>query len=100
MGTTVSDPADIDGELRHLCPNTDGLRRLSDMDDISVGLAKAEVKLQTCATCGRPLTQRGPNGECLRCLVSLGFLGDGEQPERPAARGRLTPGHCDTPTSK
>src|SRR5205809_7918780 len=46
----------------------------------------------TCATCGRPLTQCGPNGECLRCLVSLGFLADGEQAERPAARGRLTPG--------
>lgn len=46
----------------------------------------------TCATCGRPLTQCGPNGECPRCLVSLCFLADGEQPERPAARGRLTPG--------
>src|SRR5437764_4247246 len=46
----------------------------------------------TCATCGRPLTQCGPNGECLRCLVSLGFLGDGEHLERPAARSRLTPG--------
>ena len=43
-------------------------------------------------TCGRPLTQRGPNGECLRCLVSLTFLGDDEQPERPRPRGRLTPG--------
>src|SRR5438309_6208158 len=46
----------------------------------------------TCATCGRPLTQCGPNGECLRCLVSLGFLADGQEAERPAARGRLTPG--------
>src|SRR2546430_3649363 len=46
----------------------------------------------TCATCGRPLTQCGPNGECLRCLVSLGFLADGEQAERSAALGRLTPG--------
>src|SRR5262249_32799352 len=45
-----------------------------------------------CATCGRPLTQRGPSGECLRCLVSLTFLGDDEQPEKPASRGRLTPG--------
>ena len=63
------------------------------MDDISVGLAKAQSETaETCATCGRPLTQRGPNGECLRCLVSLTFLGDDEQPERPAARGRLTPG--------
>jgi serine/threonine protein kinase/Tfp pilus assembly protein PilF len=46
----------------------------------------------TCATCGRPLTQVGPKGECLRCLVGLGFLADGEGLERPAARGRLTPG--------
>src|SRR6185436_13693004 len=63
------------------------------MDDISVGHAKAQSETaETCATCGRPLTQRGPNGECLRCLVSLTFLGEGEQPERPAARSRLTPG--------
>src|SRR5947199_504198 len=64
------------------------------MDDISVGLGTAKAHsetAETCATCGRPLTQRGPNGECLRCLVSLTFLGEGEQPERPAARGRLTP---------
>jgi serine/threonine protein kinase/Tfp pilus assembly protein PilF len=45
-----------------------------------------------CTTCGRPLTQVGPKGECLRCLVSLGFLADGEEPERPAAQSRLTPG--------
>src|SRR4051812_43807556 len=29
-----------------------------------------------CATCGRPLTQVGPKGECLRCLVSLGFAAE------------------------
>jgi serine/threonine protein kinase/Tfp pilus assembly protein PilF len=65
------------------------------MDDISVSLGTAKAHsetAETCATCGRPLTQRGPNGECLRCLISLTFLADGEQPERPAARGRLTPG--------
>src|SRR5213080_5072475 len=65
------------------------------MDDISVGLGTAKAQsetAETCATCGRPLTQRGPNGECLRCLVSLTFLGDGEQPERRTTRGRLTPG--------
>src|SRR5947207_12171521 len=65
------------------------------MDDVSVGFGTAKAQsetAETCATCGRPLTQRGPNGECLRCLVSLTFLGDGEQPERSAARGRLTPG--------
>src|SRR5438270_57575 len=65
------------------------------MDDTSVSLGTAKAQSETaenCATCGRPLTQCGPNGECLRCLVSLTFLGDEEQPERPAARGRITPG--------
>src|SRR5215467_10279206 len=65
------------------------------MDDISVGLGAAKAQSETeetCATCGRPLTQRGPNGECLRCLVSLTFLRDDKQPEKPASRGRLTPG--------
>ena len=65
------------------------------MDDngSGVGIEKSEARAAgTCATCGRQLTQCGPNGECLRCLVSLGFLADGEQAERPAGRGRLTPG--------
>ena len=65
------------------------------MDDISVGLGTAKAQsegAETCATCGRPLTQCGPKGECLRCLVSLTFLGDGEQPDRLAARSRLNPG--------
>src|SRR5436190_6271850 len=65
------------------------------MDDESIGLGGAKTEPETagtCATCGRPLTQCGPNGECLRCLVSLGFLANGEHAERPAARGRLTPG--------
>src|SRR5213075_2679335 len=63
------------------------------MDDESIVLGRTEPQAAgTCATCGRPLTQCGPNGECLRCLVSLGFLANGEEAERPAARGRLTPG--------
>ncbi|PWT84899.1 MAG: hypothetical protein C5B58_03950 [Acidobacteria bacterium] len=65
------------------------------MDDEGIGLGTADAQAQaagTCATCGRPLTQIGPKGECLRCLVGLGFLADGEEPEKPAARGRLTPG--------
>jgi serine/threonine protein kinase/Tfp pilus assembly protein PilF len=65
------------------------------MDGKSMGLGIVKAKPEaagTCATCGRPLTQCGPTGECLRCLVSLGFLADGGEAERPAARGRLTPG--------
>src|SRR3989475_4057639 len=65
------------------------------MDDNGTGPGTANADARTagtCATCGRALTQCGPNGECLRCLVSLGFLADGEHAEKPAARGRLTPG--------
>jgi serine/threonine protein kinase/Tfp pilus assembly protein PilF len=63
------------------------------MDHKGIGLGTERPQAAaTCATCGRPLTQVGPKGECLRCLVGLGFLADREEPERPAARGRLTPG--------
>src|SRR4029077_11005445 len=63
------------------------------MDDTGIGLGTDRPQAaETCATCGRPLTQIGPNGECLRCLVGLGFLADGEEPRTPAAPGRLTPG--------
>jgi serine/threonine protein kinase/Tfp pilus assembly protein PilF len=64
------------------------------MDDKGIGLGAAAPHPKaggTCVTCGRPLTQVGPKGECLRCLVGLGFLAEGEEPQRPAARGRLTP---------
>src|SRR5438045_4633441 len=63
------------------------------MDAKGIGLGTERLQTaDTCATCGRPLTQVGPKGECLRCLVGLGFLADDKEPERPAARGRLTPG--------
>src|SRR5213595_3179284 len=63
------------------------------MDDKGTGLGTTEPQTAgTCATCGRPLTQCGPNGECLRCLVSVGFIADSEEPERRTTRGRLTPG--------
>ena len=48
-------------------------------------------KLRTCSTCGRPMTRCGPNGECLRCLVSLGLPADSEESESPAARVWRTP---------
>jgi hypothetical protein len=45
------------------------------------GEAAEKTDAQTpriCLSCGRALTQSGPAGECLRCLVSLAFLPDGE----------------------
>ena len=46
-----------------------------------------------CVTCGHPLTQRGRNGECLRCLVTVGFDPENHTAIRgPAGRQRTTPG--------
>src|SRR6476619_2855001 len=51
-----------------------------------------EPTVGTCAICGRPLTQVGPKGECLRCLADLGFLSDSHEPEKSETPRRLTPG--------
>src|SRR3954470_11815915 len=54
-------------------------------------IPEAESKIVgICTTCGRPLTQVGPKGECLRCLVSLGFVAEESGSEQH--RSRLTPG--------
>src|SRR6266403_406602 len=51
-----------------------------------------EPTVGTCAICGRPLTQVGPKGECLRCLADLGFLSGSQEPGRSETSRRLTPG--------
>src|SRR5215468_4634240 len=57
------------------------------------GVAEGESRIVgTCATCGRPLTQFGRKGECVRCLASLGFLNDSQPSEAPGSCGRLMPG--------
>jgi tRNA A-37 threonylcarbamoyl transferase component Bud32 len=35
-----------------------------------------------CPRCGRSITHPGPDGECVRCLVSFGFLSEDEEGER------------------
>jgi serine/threonine protein kinase/tetratricopeptide (TPR) repeat protein len=35
-----------------------------------------------CARCGRSITHPGPDGECVRCLVSFGFLADDDEARR------------------
>src|SRR5690242_1228237 len=61
--------------------------------EVDLDVAKIDPRAaETCATCGRPLTQCGPNGECFRCLITVGFLDKDEEPARSKARGRLTPG--------
>ena len=51
-----------------------------------------EPTVGACAICGRPLTQVGPKGECIRCLADLGFLSGSQEPERSDSPLRLTPG--------
>src|SRR5216117_327971 len=51
-------------------------------------LNKSIAFTETCSTCGGPLTR----GECLRCLVSLGFLSDSQQPDKVENGRRLMPG--------
>src|SRR6266699_2617536 len=51
-------------------------------------LNKSIAFTETCPTCGGPLTQ----GECLRCLISLGFLSDSQQPDKVENGRRLMPG--------
>src|SRR6266446_4417909 len=51
-----------------------------------------EQTVGTCAICGRPLTQVGPKGECLRCLADLGFLSGSQEPGQSETPRRLTPG--------
>src|SRR5947207_6754814 len=51
-----------------------------------------EPTVGTCAICGRPLTQVGARGECLRCLADLGFLSGSREPGQSETPRRLTPG--------
>lgn len=61
--------------------------------------AEGEARVVTpdiCSGCGRPLTQRGPNGECLRCLVA--FVQDEEAASattRASTVGSLRYGHFE-----
>src|SRR4030095_13131778 len=45
-----------------------------------------------CVTCGRPMTHRGPSGECMRCLVSFGFLPEENQSPPGAKKDGVAPG--------
>jgi serine/threonine protein kinase/tetratricopeptide (TPR) repeat protein len=69
---------------------------LAHASDLNRALAftgmEREPTVETCAICGRPLTEVGPKGECLRCLADLGFLSGSQEPGRSEAPRRLMPG--------
>jgi serine/threonine protein kinase/Flp pilus assembly protein TadD len=45
-----------------------------------------------CARCGRSITHPGPDGECVRCLVSFGFLAEDSESGRQADGHHARPG--------
>jgi serine/threonine protein kinase len=47
---------------------------------------------ETCSVCGRPLTHRGPDGECLLCLFSLGLSETDPSADKSATHRQLMPG--------
>jgi serine/threonine protein kinase/tetratricopeptide (TPR) repeat protein len=49
--------------------------------------AERAVKVTACPKCGRPLTQFGPGGECLRCVFDWGFTSEREGSEDAEYRG-------------
>src|SRR5437588_953667 len=69
------------------------LMRASDLNRaLAFTGMEPEPTVGTCAICGRPLTQVGAKGECLRCLADLGFLSGSQEPGRSGTSRRLTPG--------
>jgi serine/threonine protein kinase len=58
-----------------------------------------DQQVGVCATCKKPITHPGPDGECMRCLVSFGFLAEdheaGGTRDRP---GRLRYAHFEVET--
>src|SRR6266571_5281651 len=69
------------------------LMRGSDLDRALAFIRmEREPTVGSCAICGRPLTQVGPKGECLRCLADLGFLSGSQEPGKSNTSRRLMPG--------
>jgi serine/threonine protein kinase len=59
-----------------------------------------EGAVRVCASCGQAMTHVGADGECMRCLVSFGFLSDEQQSEgaksdKPARPGPLRYTHFE-----
>ena len=53
---------------------------------------EAQGAVRVCATCGQAMTHVGPDGECMRCLVSFGFLSDEQQSEEAKSSKEVRPG--------
>jgi TolB-like protein/Flp pilus assembly protein TadD/predicted Ser/Thr protein kinase len=56
------------------------------------GVSTPEAAVRVCASCGQAMTHIGPDGECMRCLVSFGFLSDEQQAEGSKSDKPVRPG--------
>ena len=54
--------------------------------------AAPEGAVRVCASCGQAMTHVGAEGECMRCLVSFGFLSDEQQSEGTKSGKPVRPG--------
>jgi serine/threonine-protein kinase len=51
-----------------------------------------EAAVRVCASCGQAMTHVGADGECMRCLVSFGFLSDEQESEGTTSNKPVRPG--------
>jgi serine/threonine-protein kinase len=56
---------------------------------MSVAAPEPGSAVGICARCGRSITHPGPDGECVRCLVSFGFLAEDQEVERPGKQNEI-----------
>ena len=49
---------------------------------MSAAATQERIGAGVCSKCGKSITHPGPDGECVRCLVSFGFLAADEEVER------------------
>jgi len=59
-----------------------------------------DTGVRVCASCGQAMTHAGADGECMRCLVSFGFLSEEQQAEgvssaKPVRAGPLRYAHFE-----
>src|ERR1043166_5750932 len=46
------------------------------------------ISAGVCARCGKSITHPGPDGECVRCLVSFGFLAEDQDADGKSESGQ------------
>ena len=59
---------------------------------------KAGANADICSSCHQPLTRRGPNGECLRCMIGFALSQDENQQSegrKASTSGSLRYGHFE-----